>query len=115
MVTLRDLEGYLAELDRRGLQGSSRNRKTHTIKTFFRYLHTHGIIPDNVAARLVPPRVQKREPRYLSEEEYRRLLRVCSHHTRDAAIIELFLQTGMRLAELAHLTLADIELPKRIT
>lgn len=43
------------------------------------------------------------------------MLRVSSHHPRDAAIVELFLQTGMRLAELAHLTLADAELPKRIT
>ncbi len=37
------------------------------------------------------------------------------HPTRDAAIVERFLQTGMRLAELAHLTLADVELPRRIT
>ncbi len=43
------------------------------------------------------------------------MLRCCSHHIRAAAIIELFLQTGMRLAELAHLTLSDVELPKRIT
>ena len=34
-VRLPHLESYLAELDRRGLQGSSRNRKTHTIKSFF--------------------------------------------------------------------------------
>src|SRR3954447_6487273 len=37
-VRLRDLEGYLADLDRRGLQGSTRNRKVHTIKTFFKWL-----------------------------------------------------------------------------
>ena len=96
------------------MQGSSRNRKTHTIKSFLRYLHAHGIIPDNVAGRLVAPRVTKPEPRYLSEEEYRRLLRGCSHHIRDAAIIELFLQTGMRRAELARLTVSDVELPRRI-
>ena len=57
----------------------------------------------------------KKEPRYLSEEEYRRLLRACSHHARDAAVIEVFLQTGMRLSELAGLTLPDLELPTRIT
>ena len=69
----------------------------------------------NPAAQLVAPRVIKKEPRYLSEEEYRRLLRACSHHARDAAVIEVFLQTGMRLSELAGLTLSDVELPKRIT
>ena len=51
----------------------------------------------------------------MSEVEYQRLLRVCSHHPRDAAIVEVFLQTGMRLSELARLTLNDLELPTRIT
>jgi site-specific recombinase XerD len=41
--------------------------------------------------------------------------RVCSHHPRDAAVIEVLLQTGMRLSELAKLTLDDVEIPKRIT
>ena len=33
-VRVRDLEAYLAALDRRGLQGSTRNRKVHTLKGF---------------------------------------------------------------------------------
>ena len=114
-IGLRELEGYLAALDRRGLKGSSRNRKTHAIKSCFKFLHDHGVIATNVAARLIPPKPNKKEPRFLSEEEYQRLLRTCSHNARDAAIVEVFLQTGMRLSELARLTLADIELPKRIT
>ncbi|HSH81337.1 MAG TPA: tyrosine-type recombinase/integrase [Herpetosiphonaceae bacterium] len=114
-VRLRDLEGYLADLDRRGLQGSTRNRKVHTLKTFFKWLVGQELLVTNPAAQLVAPRAVKKEPRYLSEEEYRRLLRACSHHARDAAIVEVFLQTGMRLSELAHLRLTDVELPKRIT
>ncbi len=114
-VSSRELEGYLAELDRRGLQGSTRNRKVHTLKTFFTWLVGQELLATSPAARLVAPRAIKKEPRYLSEEEYRQLLRACSHHTRDATIIEVFLQTGMRLSELARLTLRDIELPKRIT
>ncbi|CAA9342622.1 MAG: hypothetical protein AVDCRST_MAG93-6722 [uncultured Chloroflexia bacterium] len=114
-VRPRDLEGYLAELDRRGLQGSTRNRKTHTIKTFFKWLVSQELLIRNPALGLIAPRAIKKEPRFLSEDEYRRLLRACSHHARDAAIMELFLQTGMRLSELAHLRLADVELPKRIT
>ena len=115
VVKLWDLEGYLADLDRRGLQGSTRNRKVHTLKTFFKWLVGQEMIMINPAVQLVAPRAIKKEPRYLSEEEYRRLLRACSHHARDAAIVEVFLQTGMRLSELAHLTLTDVELPKRIT
>lgn len=114
-VTLPHLEAYQADLDRRGHKPSTRNRKTHTIKTFFSFLERQGLLQGNPAARLIPPKAQKREPRFLSEEEYRRLLRACSHNIRDAAIIEVLLQTGMRLSELANLTIGDLELPARIT
>ena len=114
-VSLRDLESYQAEMDRRGYKPSTRQRKTYAIKSFFRFLEHHGVIAENAASGLVPPRPEKREPRFLSEEEYRRLLRVCSHEPRDAAVVELLLQTGMRLSELAGLTVTDVEIPKRIT
>ena len=59
-IGLRELEGYLAALDRRGLKGSSRNRKTHAIKCWFRFLHDHGVIPNDIAARLIPPKATKK-------------------------------------------------------
>ena len=114
-LNLKHLEAYQAEMDRRGYSSATRNRKTQAIRVFFQFLHRQEVLADNVAARLIPPPIQKREPRFLSEEEYQRLLRACSHHARDAAAIEILLQTGMRLSELARLTLTDIELPKRFT
>jgi site-specific recombinase XerD len=114
-VSLPHLEEYQADLDHRGQKPSTRNRKTHSIKTFFSFLDRHGVLQNNPALKLIPPRANKKEPRYLSEEEYRRLLRSCSHNARDAAIIEVFLQTGIRLSELANLTVEDLELPARIT
>jgi len=114
-VSLRHLQSFQAEMDRRGYASSTRNRKTQTIRILFQFLHLHGITEHHLAAKLIPPPIQKTEPRFLTESEYRRLLRVCSHHTRDAAMIELFLQTGMRLSELAKLQLSDIDIPKRIT
>jgi integrase/recombinase XerD len=114
-VSLRHLQAYQAEMDRRGYASSTRNRKTQSIRILFQFLHMHGITEHNIAAQLIPPTIQKQEPRFLSESEYQRLLRAASHNPRDAAIIELFLQTGMRLSELAKLTINDIEIPKRIT
>src|SRR3712207_6535887 len=102
-------------MDRRGYASATRNRKTQSIRILFQFLHLHGITETNLAAKLIPPPIQKTEPRFLTQSEYQRLLRVCSHHTRDAAMIELFLQTGMRLAELAKLTLSDIDIPKKST
>jgi integrase/recombinase XerC len=114
-VGLAELEAYQAEMDRRGYAASTRERKTYAIKTFFKFLHHQAITREHIAARLIPPRREMREPRFLSEQEYQQLLRAASHNARNAAIIELFLQTGMRLSELARLTLADLEIPKRIT
>jgi integrase/recombinase XerC len=114
-ISLRHLEAYQAEMDHRDYSASTRNRKTHSIKSLFHFLHRLGITAHNIADKLIPPSVTKNEPRFLTEAEYQRLLRVCSHKPRDAAIIELFLQTGMRLSELARLQLHDIDIPKRIT
>ncbi len=114
-VSQRDLEAYLAELDRRGYAGTSRKRKTYAFKSFFGFLHQSGYTDVNVTERLIPPKIEQKEPRVLSKREYEALLRACSHHPRDSAIMELLLQTGIRLSEIARLTLDDIELPARIS
>jgi site-specific recombinase XerD len=114
-VTPSDLEAYLAQLDRRGLAGATRRRKVYACKSLFTYLHRAGHIPHNPTEGLVAPRSEQKEPRVLSVAEYQALLRACSHHSRDAAILELLLQTGIRLSELVGLQLSDVELPGRIT
>lgn len=114
-VSLAHLQAFQAWMDASGFVSSTRRRKTHTAKSFFRFLHDHGVTVDHLGARLIPPRSIRLEPRFLSEEEYRALLRACSHHPRDAALIELFLQTGLRLSEVARLRIADVELPGRVS
>jgi site-specific recombinase XerD len=114
-VGLQSLLAYQAEMDKRGYQDSTREHKTYAIKHFFGFLAHNQVITHNPATRLIPPRVAKKDPRYLSADEYRRLRLAASHHARDAAIIEVFLQTGMRLSELAGLTMYDIDIPERIT
>jgi site-specific recombinase XerD len=113
-VELKHLEHYLAELDRRGLSGSSRRRRAAAIRSFFAFLEDHGYVSLNIATRLRPPARIEREPRVLSEMEYRQLQDAARFHPRDQAIIELFLQTGMRLSELARLRIGDVSLPARI-
>jgi integrase/recombinase XerD len=114
-VRLSDLEAYQAELDRRELRASSRNRKTYAIKTFFHFLYEQGVLFSDFTSRLIPPPVERNEPRVLSETEYKALQQACRQSTRDAAIIELYLQSGMTLTEVVRLTVQDIELPNRIS
>ena len=114
-LSLNDLEAYMAELDRRGYTGNTRTRKAYAIKSFFSFLAQYDYTDNNVAERLVPPKQEETEPRVLTEREYKALLRAVSHDAKNAAIIELLLQTGIRLSELARLTLSDVELPGRIS
>jgi site-specific recombinase XerD len=114
-VNLHDLDNYLAHMDRHRLAGATRRRKTYACKSLFAFLHRSEVIPYNPAERMVPPRAEQKEPRVLSKAEYQGLLRACSHHPRDAAILELLLQTGIRLSEVVRLRLGDVALPGRIT
>jgi site-specific recombinase XerD len=114
VVSLRDLQRYMAEVDRRLLKPASRNRKTYAIKTFFHFLRQSGYLTIDPADALIPPMIPQKERRFLREEEYQALL-AQAHCARDRAILVVFLQTGLRLSELAQLTLADLQLPKQIS
>src|SRR5512142_1418828 len=103
---------YLSTLDARGLRGATRHRKVAAIKTFLRYLEREGALPVDFSARISWPEVARDEPRALSVPEYT-ALREAGHHPRDAAILELLLQTGIRLAELTALTVDDVSLPAK--
>jgi site-specific recombinase XerD len=113
-VSLRHLQGFLANLDARGLSGVTRRRKVASIRALFTFLTTSSLVLHNPTRELIPPEREYKEPRFLSTQEYRALLLACSHQTRDAAIIELILQTGIRLSEAARLTTSNVELPLRI-
>jgi site-specific recombinase XerD len=113
-VSLSHLQAFLAHLDERGLSGVTRRRKVSSLKALFGFLMESELIPNNPTRQLIPPEREYKEPRFLTSQEYRALLRACAHETRDAAIIELILQTGIRLSEVARLTTDDIELPLRI-
>ena len=70
------------------------------VKSFFAWLKVTKIIAEDPAADIVPPRLQWKQPRVLAREEYRQLLEVIDE-PRDRALVQLLLQTGIRLAE-AH-------------
>src|SRR4051812_43058904 len=107
------LEGFLASLDQQAHATSTRRRKVAVVRSFFRFLESAGFRIGDPGADLVPPALPWRQPRYLTQGEYERLRYIAQHAPRDAAIIELLLQTGMRLSEVAQLRLSDIELPDR--
>lgn len=114
-LDLSHLNAYLAHLDTLELSGYTRRRKVSTIKSFCSFLESMGYVQKDPAKRLIPPKRESTSPRVLTENEYKRLQSVVADQPRDAAIIEVLLQTGIRLSELAGLTLTDIEVPQKIS
>lgn len=114
-VSQLHLLAYQAEMIRRGYTPPTRNRRAHAIKRFFTFLYSQGVTTSDIGSQLIPPRVPYQEPRYLSAGERTRLISACSGHVRDHALIQLVLQTGITLSQLARLTLEDVEIPRQIT
>src|SRR3954468_17517038 len=114
-VKWQHLEAFLGHLDSQGLSGNYRRRKVAAIRSFFGFLEERGLIPGNPARKLIPPEREDLKPRFLTAREYKQLLAAVRHKPRDAAIVELLLQTGMRLSELSRLKLTDVELPATVS
>ena len=65
------------------------------------------------ATRIPTPKRESRSQVWLRSEEYNQLLSLAGAHPRDYAILQVFLQTGVRVSELANLRLDDIDLVGR--
>src|SRR5690606_36355691 len=103
-TTKEDLESFLQELRDKNFTPKTISRKVNSIKTFYKYLQAEKTISSNPASDLAHPKYEMKEPRILSKMEYRALRDVSRADIRTYAIIELFLQTGLRISEVAKLT-----------
>ena len=106
------LRAFLARLHREGLTKSSAARKLAALRTFFRFLCREGVLARNPARALLSPRMERKIPPHLEEEEVARLLDVPGEGAgaaRNRAILELLYATGIRCAELVGLDLGEVD------
>jgi len=108
-VTKGDLESFLAKMTKNGYTPKSISRKLNSTRTFYRFLKVNEYITDDPALLVAHPRYQLAPPRILTPTEYRALRDAARNDSRMFAIIELLLQTGIRIGELAALKLSDIQ------
>jgi len=85
------------------------SRKLNAVKTFFRWMISENIITSDVSSSVAHPKIENTLPKFLSQMEYRALRDVVRSDVRIAAIIELILQTGLRISEVASLKTANID------
>lgn len=111
-VNVEELEKYKQDLQDNNYTPKSVSRKINSTRTFFKYLLETGFIKDNPSEKLAHPKFKTKPPRVLTEMEYRALRDVSRVDVRLYSIVEILLQTGIRIGELAGLTLDDIRKSK---
>jgi len=108
-VILEDLEHYMDDLAKNEYTPKSISRKTNSTKTFFKHLHNQGHVEEDPATMLKHPEVEIKEPRIFTRQEYGALRDAVRNDARTAAIVELLLQTGVRIGELAEIRLTELD------
>jgi len=110
------LRAYLAGMSEANYGRRSIARKLASVRSLFRYIHRRGEIADNPAKLLRTPKLSRNLPSFLDETQVNVLLTTpdpaCWGGMRDKAILELLYATGLRVSELVHLQLHDLELSR---
>lgn len=108
------LRRYTATLARSGLSGRSIARHLSATRRFFVFLIREDLARENPALDLAAPKHPRRLPGVMDVDGMSHLLNTPvdsnPHVVRDHALIELFYSSGLRLAELVHLDLKDLDL-----
>ena len=107
-VKKEDIEAFLARLSKENYTPKSVSRKINSIRTFYRFLKSNNFIKDDPSLLISHPKYELAPPRILTPTEYRALRDAARNDPRMSAIIELLLQTGIRIGELTALRLSDV-------
>lgn len=83
------------------------SRKLNAVKTFFRWMIAENVLSNDPSASVAHPKIENALPKFLNQMEYRALRDVVRNDVRVAAIVELILQTGLRISEVAGLKLEN--------
>lgn len=113
-VTQGDIVGYLLHCKAEGLGLRSIARRLSAVRAFFRFLAQELLIAHNPAEAMDTPRFTKHLPGVLTGAEIERMLTAPDLTKpvgiRDAAILEVFYASGLRISELARLPLAHVDI-----
>jgi integrase/recombinase XerC len=107
------IRAFASWCHRRGLAARSIQRRLSALRGFFAYLIRENVMEANPASDVPSPKLPGRLPKTLDVDQVARLLELEGDEPlvlRDRAIMELFYSSGLRLAELTGLDVADLDL-----
>ena len=114
-IKLSDLYAFLSFVEKyRGNSSYARARKVATLKSFFKYLSGKvKLIEENPTIDLESPKINKRNPVYLTLDESIKLFKSMNkkdkNYKRDFCILTLFLNCGLRVSELCSIDISKIK------
>jgi integrase/recombinase XerD len=121
VVATEDISGYLAYMKHKAQPYASSTiaRKVAAIKSFFNYLSAQAIVAENPTLEIDSPKVKKRLPQTLTALDVERLLDAPAvndspKNLRDATLLNVLYETGMRVTEVVSLQLEDVDLPRAL-
>ncbi|GGK60951.1 tyrosine-type recombinase/integrase [Rufibacter glacialis] len=109
------IRSWVVTLVQKDLDSRTIHRKIASLRSFFRFLVQQGKLERNPTLRIKAPKLAKKLPAFIEEDAFTQLLDQSEFSAdykgfRERLILELLYGTGMRLAELTNLKLADIHL-----
>ena len=114
-LTVRE---WLSSLHTEQKKKASIARKLAALRTFFQFLVREGMLELNPAKLVATPKLEKKLPKHLSIEEAIRFIESPDPETdlgkRDRAMLELMYATGVRVAELTTLNIADVDFKNQL-
>lgn len=113
-ATQAHVEAFLQAAQERGAGAPGRARTLTVLRQFHRFLQVEGLAPLDPTEQLERPKQSRKLPRVLGSEDVEAMLAGVDttkpRGVRDAAVLEFFYATGVRVSELCALKLKDVEL-----
>lgn len=112
------VRGWMMQEMERGVTARTLNRKMSAVRSFYRYLLRIGRVEKDPTETLKNPKMEKRLPSFVSEQDMNRLLDEVTfgegyEAERDRLILLTFYSTGIRISELLNLKVSDVDLHAR--
>lgn len=108
----RQVRSWLAELAQAGYATTTINRHLSAVRMLYRYLVGKGITTEDAAAAVASPKLAKRLPKVMGDDDVVALVAVCTDDAaglRDIAMVEFLYATGSRISEASGVDLKDID------
>ena len=112
------IQFYIEYCSKKNCADKTLLRKISSIKSMYKYLTNEGIVNYNIASLITSPKVSKKIPNYLSEEEVSKLMSLPDLNTikgnMHRSMLEIFYSTGLRISELVKIKNIDLDIEKKI-